>query len=414
MKRNLNDRFLKSLVAPSEEVGRIEYSDTKRPGLRFRLSYTGRASWVYEKRVKGGAKRKHTFGAWPEPISLATARAMALEIEAEAVRGIDRVAIAKADKLTAEIANAKRLRVCDVIEIYDKLHLSNLRRGAERKHQLRQSFCCLQEKPIGSLTKSDLQKPIDEKLAAGRRVFANRIRSALMAFTRWAWERGHLDTDIGASLPKAVKETERERVPSIAEIRLIWQATFAMGDIWGPFLRLLILTAQRRGEVLGLAWSEIDFPGARIVKPGSQTKNGKEHITHLSEPAFNELVSLKSLLEVAGQPASGLIFTTTGRTPISGVSKAKARLDKLLVDDVEPWRLHDIRTSFSTAMAEAGVPESVADRVLNHSAVGSAPSAVARVYNRAELLPQRASALDRWASMITQKASIVVALGGRQ
>ena len=108
MKRDLNDRFLKTLNPPSEDVGRIEVSDTGRPGLRFRLSSSGRASWVFEKRVKGGAKRKHTFGAWPEPITLAMARSMALEIEAEAVRGIDRVAIAKADKLAEEAAKIQR------------------------------------------------------------------------------------------------------------------------------------------------------------------------------------------------------------------------------------------------------------------------------------------------------------------
>jgi integrase len=181
-----------------------------------------------------------------------------------------------------------------------------------------------------------------------------------------------------------------------------------MGPLWGPFLRLLILTAQRRSEVLGLEWSEIDFERAQITKPGSKTKNGKEHVTHLCAPALEELRQLKTSLEEQGKPVSGLIFTTTGNTPVSGVSKAKARLDKLLGYGVEPWRLHDIRTSFSTAMAEAGVPESVADRVLNHSAVGSAPSAVARVYNKAEMLPQRAAALDRWAGLVVKQSSDII------
>ena len=410
MKRDLNDRFLKTLKPPSEDVGRIEVSDTGRPGLRFRLSSSGRASWVFEKRVKGGAKRKHTFGAWPEPITLAMARSMALEIEAEAVRGIDRVAIAKADKLAEEAAKSSQLTVRKVLATYDKLHLSNLRRGSERLRQLEQALVAKLDDPIGSLLKGDLQTPIDEKLTAGRRVYANRIRAALMAFTRWAWERGHIEIDIGASLPRAAKEAERERVPSINEVRQIWTATFEMGPIWGPFLRLLILTAQRRGEVLGLEWSEIEFERKRIVKPGAKNKNGKEHVTHLSEPALAELERLRSELGAAGKPVSGYIFTTTGRTPISGVSKAKARLDRLLGDDVAPWRLHDLRTSFSTAMAEAGVPESVADRVLNHSAVGSAPSAVARVYNKAEMLPQRAAALDRWADAVVQQAGKLVHL----
>jgi hypothetical protein len=63
MRADLNDRYLRSLKPPN--AGRIEVSDTKRKGLRFRLSSKGKAVWMYEKRVKGGPKRKHTLGTWP-------------------------------------------------------------------------------------------------------------------------------------------------------------------------------------------------------------------------------------------------------------------------------------------------------------------------------------------------------------
>ena len=93
---------------------------------------------------------------------------------------------------------------------------------------------------------------------------------------------------------------------------------------------------------------------------------------------------------------------------MSGISNAKKRLDRLLGEDFESWRLHDIRTAMATALAEAGEPETIVDRILNHVASGSAPSAVARVYNQAEQLPQRANALDRWADMVTGKTGEVV------
>ena len=69
----------------------------------------------------------------------------------------------------------------------------------------------------------------------------------------------------------------------------------------------------------------------------------------------------------------------------------KRKLDKILGADVRPWHLHDIRRSITTALNEAGVPEAVADRILNHSASGSASSTVSRVYNTADILPERAS-----------------------
>jgi len=405
MKIELTDLYLRRLKAP--ETGRIEISDTKRPGLRFRLSASGNAVWMYEKRVKGGLKRKHTLGAWPKPISLSDARAQALELEAEASKGIDRVALTKAKQLSDEATRASLSTVGDVINVYDNLHLASLRTQSERKRQLEQSLAKHLDKSITELKRKDIQAAVDAKAAEGRKAYANRIRAALVAFTKWAWVRGYTDEDVGAGIAKATRETARERVLNISEIRDIWSATFKMGGLWGPILRLMLLTSQRRGEIFNLRWDEVDLDNRRITKPGSRTKNGKPHVTHLSDPALSEL---RDLYE--NRKESGLVFTTTGSTPVSGIGKAKSRLDGFLGEGFEPWRLHDIRTAFATAMADAGVPETVADRVLNHSASGSAPSAVARVYNQAELLPQRADALNRWAEMVTGERGKVVEFYG--
>ena len=415
MKIELTDRHLRNLRPPSN--GRIEVSDTKRPGLRLRLYSSGKAVWMFEKRVKGGAKRKHTFGTWPEPISLSEARKLALEIEAEAVRGFDRVEEARQSKLLAEQAQAQLKSLQSVLDTYAELHLSTLRTGAKRKQQLEVALSDYLVEPITNLTRADLQSVIDAKAKEGRKVSANRIRAALKAFASWAWGRNYLDSNIGDGLAKASRETVRERLLTIGEIREIWEATFQLGELWGPVFRLFLLTVQRRGEILGLRLEEVELDRARIVKPGSQTKNDKAHITHLSEPALAEL---RGAIERAGREAKSarwnpeFVFSTTGTTPISGISRAKARLDKILGDKVGPWRIHDIRTAFATAMAEANVPETVADRVLNHVAGGSAPSAVSRVYNRSEMLPQRAAALDRWAEMVTQESAEIVNLGMKQ
>ena len=187
---------------------------------------------------------------------------------------------------------------------------------------------------------------------------------------------------------------------SLDEVRTLWRATFSMGDLWGPFLRILILTGQRRGDAAGAHWSEIYMEARRWTLPAERTKNGKPHIVHLSDPALAEFNALQ------GRTNGDLIFSTTGETPVSGFGKMKARIDNLV--DVEDWRLHDLRTAFASALCDAGEPENVVDRVLNHAALGSAPSAVARVYNRAELLPQRARVLDRWAEMVTSERGVVV------
>ena len=97
MQKELNDRLLRSLKTP--DTGRLEISDTKRKGLRFRLSNTGSAVFMYEKRIKGGPKRKHTLGNWPS-YTLSQARADALILEVEAAQGIDRIKNSEEKKIS--------------------------------------------------------------------------------------------------------------------------------------------------------------------------------------------------------------------------------------------------------------------------------------------------------------------------
>jgi integrase len=400
MKIELTDVYLRNLAPP--ETGRREVSDAKRAGLRFRLSSTGKASWMYEKRIKGGPKRKFTLGTWPA-LSLSNARKIALEIEAEAAQGIDRVAVADAQRIADEKAVASRVTVLEVLDRYNELHLSGLRTGDERLRQLKQSMDGKLDLHVTDLQTRHLQAVIDGHVQRGRLVMANRIRSALRAFTSWAYQRGYLDEDVGLRLAKAAREKARERVLTLDEVRSIYSSCEDLGPLWGPLFKLLILTGQRRSEIVGLRWEEIDLQETRITKPGSQTKNGKAHITHLS------LASLAALQLVQGERA-GWVFTTTGKTPVSGISKVKSRLDELLGKDFEEWRIHDLRTALATALAESGESETVVDKMLNHSAVGSAPSAVARVYQRGDLLSLRANALEKWAAMVTGQDTDVAPL----
>ena len=391
MKAELDDRLLRSLSPP--ETGRIELSDTKRRGLRIRVSTKGRFVWMYEKRIKGGKKRKHTLSSWPS-MSLSEARRIALELEAEAAKGIDRVADRGSAPLFEEQNPVSDWTVRRVIETYGDLHLVTLRTGAERKRQIVQSLTRVLDVPISKLQTKDLQAAIDAKVLDGHLVYANRIRSALMAFTHWAWLRGHLDQDMGLRLAKATKELPRERAPALSEIRAIYNASGELGALWGPLVKLLILTGQRRSEITKLRWEELDLKNCQMLKAGPHTKNSKPHITHLSKPAI-------ALISGLGERDKGFLFTTTGTSPVSGISRMKKRLDKLLGNSVEPWRFHDIRSGMATELVEHGVPETVVDRIQNHVAGGSAPSAVSRIYNRAELLSERAKTLDLWASLVT-------------
>ena len=87
--------------------------------------------------------------------------------------------------------------------------------------------------------------------------------------------------------------------------------------------------------------------------------------------------------------ADELIFTTNGRTPVSGWSKIKRRLDSKM--NIPHWRLHDLRRTAATGMAEIGVSPHIVEAVLNH--VSGARASVAGVYNRAVYATEKRAAL---------------------
>jgi len=399
----LTDRFVESIAPP--ESGRIEVSDTHRLGLRLRVSANGKKVWVFEKRIKGGPKRKHTLGPYPT-ISLSDARSRAAELELEALRGIDRVEAEREERAAAAHRKLHARTVEEVLNAYSRLHLQNLRTADERERMLRRALTPFLDTPISQLSRRDLQGVVDAKADQGALVYANRHKAALSHFARFAWTRGYTETHIGDGLTGAIKEKPRDRVLTIEEMRAIWAATHDENGVFGPLVRLLMLTAQRRRDVAHLKWSEVNFDRQRIELAGVRTKNENAHITHLSMPSLAELKPLRD----GAQSPDGYVFSTNGRTPPSGFSRLKNRLDARLGPNFEPWRFHDFRTAFATAMAEAGEPEGLVDRVLNHVASASAPSAVARVYNKSSQLPQRARLLDRWAEMVTGQTGTVVSL----
>ena len=416
VKSKMTDKLIRSII--SDPNKRIEISDTERAGLRFRMSPKGNASWLYQKKIKGGKRRGFKLGSFPV-MSLAEARSAALEIQVQAEHGIDPVQAAQDanDLIEAEKLSQKSVKV--ILDIYIKNHIEQeLKIGQsryERKRQLHSALSNYYNTPMSKLSRSDLQSLIDAKQSEGKIFMANRIRAALRAFVGWAYKRGHIDTDVGALLQAAGKEASRDRTPTIEEVKTIWSASFELGSLWGPYVRLCILTGQRcRSDILNMRWQWIDFGRSRYEIPNP--KNGRPHIVHLSAHVVKELAELKK--QQANKP-SEFVFTTNGKRAASGVSKAKLQLDSCIKNhwlrlghksSFEHWVLHDLRRSQATALAEAGFDEGVVDRIQNHVATGSRASAVAAVYNKAQKLTERATALDAWANMVIEEHNNVIQL----
>lgn len=403
----LTDAFVRNLDAPKDK--RFEVSDKVRPGLRLRVNPSGRMKWMYEKRVKNGEKRKHDLGTYPH-VSIKEARRQALEIQVESERGFDRVNAERERRKQEERDRQNFVPLREVLELYHEVHASSLSTGKTVMLGLWDALEPYLDSPSIDMTQASLQAAIDAKAKTGAKVQANRLRAYLTHFSKFARVRGRFAHGVGTELQKVVKENPRERELSLDEVRTIYYASFAMGDLWGPIIRLMIFTLQREDEIAALRWGEVNFRAELLFLKGSRTKNSNAHLTHLSAPALEELVWLKAWAD----EDADLVFTTTGKTPPSGFGKMKKRLDEFLGDKVEPYTLHDLRTAFATIMCSEGATESVVDRVLNHSAVASAPSPVARVYNRAVLIPQRRVVLDWWGELVTGERELVYDVDGEE
>jgi integrase len=191
------------------------------------------------------------------------------------------------------------------------------------------------------------------------------------------------------------EETARDRVLSLDELHLVWNATDRLGFPFGPITKLLILTGQRRSEVGDMEWNEIDVEKCIWTIPAVRSKNKRQHVVPLS-PEATEIIH--SLPRFAG---SKFLFSS-GDTPPSGFSKAKVRLDKLIAEangePIPPFVLHDLRRSAASGMAAIGIDLHVIERALNH--ISGSFSGIVGVYQRHKYEDDVRRALEAWARQI--------------
>ena len=153
-------------------------------------------------------------------------------------------------------------------------------------------------------------------------------------------------------------------------------------------LKLLLLTAQRPGEVAKMQRSEIE--GHWWTIPGEKAKNGRAHRVYLSSMA-RELIAKGGNEFVIESPRKGQAVDT-----LSIAHALKRRGIEYM--DVEYFRPHDLRRTAATGIARLGFPNEVIGRVLNHTFQG-----VTAVYNRYQYDDQLQEALETWAKALNNE-----------
>jgi integrase len=379
------------LALPPGSRDKIFFDDELR-GFGLRLRDGGKRSWIAQYRV-GAKQRRVTIGT-VETLDPATARQRAKEVLAKVQLGHDpqiekterraqaSVTVgAMAERYLAERA-AKRLKPRSYEEVARHL----------KKH-----WATLAEAPVRRVTRADVAIQLGHIARDSGPFASNRARAALSAFFSWAIGEGLVDATPVLGTNKATEEISRDRVLTSVELGAIWKET-GEGD-YAAIVRLLILTGQRREEVGGILWSEINTKAAVWAI-------GAERTVPLSTPALSLLSGLER------RTGRDLVFGA-GDGAFQGWSNAKGALDKRVSDhlakdeqpppkvnrpQLKPWRLHDIRRTVAIGLADLGVQPDVIEAVLNH--VSGHKAGVAGVYNRASYAAEKRAALTLWGNHV--------------
>jgi integrase len=361
-------------------------------GLYLIVQPTGGKSWALRYRWHG-MTRKLTLGAYPDT-SLAAARGDAEARLAELETGID-----PATEKAIEKAQANPETVAAVADEWLTRYVKrNLKTWREVEWLMNKEVLPVwKHKLITDVTKADVIRLLDGIVDRGAPVQANRVRSWLLSWFNWCVdERAVLQSSPVTGTKRPVKEKSRERVLEDDELAAIWSITAGLGYPSGHFIRFLMLSVQRRGEVAAMRWEDVDLSRGIWTLPAWATKPGRVHDVPLSGPM---LAILRELPRFDGVYA---FSTTSGAKPINGFSKQKARVDAALKDsgnELADWIVHDLRRTGATWMAGAGVLPQVLSALLNHSP-GSLQGVTA-IYNRHRYVEERRAALEQWAVHIT-------------
>jgi integrase len=411
MAKDLTIKALDSLV---KEPGpaRREVPDGHTRGLFFVIQPSGTGGWAFRYRFAGKPK-KLTIGAYPA-IDLPAARRLASEAAQVVARNEDPAAAKQAAK---EAARAVAAPVRDLVETVVETFIERYAKKQTRESSWRETERILKREVVGEwegkrlsqIGRADVHELLDKIVDRGSPIVANRTLAAFRRRCGWAVERGLIIASPCEKVRAPAAENSRDRVLSDMEIKAAWGAFAAIGWPFGPLAQLLLLTGARRDEIADARWSEIDLDKNIWTIAKERTKNGQAHEVPLSDAAVG---ILKALPRVTDGKKSDFVFTTNGKTSVSGFSRAKEQFDGAIIDALRAeaagsgenpeevqapahWTLHDLRRTAASGMAGLGIAPHVVEAVLNHKS--GTIKGVAAVYNRYSYADEKRAALVSWA-----------------
>jgi len=414
-KRNV-DAHKKRLNKKGEWADNFLWDEEVR-GFGCKVTPAGNKSFVLQYRLggRGTPVRRYTIGSYGD-WTPDQARDEAKRLKREFVdRGIDPI-----DDKASRVRAATEFTVKALADRFDEF----VKGKWKKSHQLAGQAMRLRilpvigSKPIASVDEGDIEAILEgvknrkgEPLPGARRT----TYAVLHRFFSWAVKDRTIPLAHSplATVDAPEPPAEREHTLADWELRLAWLAAGNIGYPFGPLYRLLILTGQRREEVGGLDWRELNRSAAGWQLPASRSKNGVANTIHLTDLAIAELD------KIAGGdkwPRRGLVFTTTGVTAVSGHSRGKRRLDAEIaklnakeaekagegVEPVAPFRVHDFRRTMATGLQRLGFRWEVIEACENRKAAKKARLGAGSAYQRHGWEEEKKLAWEAWSAHIAK------------
>jgi integrase len=399
----LTSANIRTVQLPPGIIDKV-YFDEDLPGFGLRVRASGVHSWMVQYAIAGHTRRI-TLGLLTA-LDPSRARGIAQELLARVRLGHDPAAEKAAARVRAtETFGALLPRFLE----RQKKRLKPRSYEATERH-LTARGRALHGQPIESITRRTIAGVLDLVERKHGPTSRNRVRASLSAYFTWLAREGYIETNPVTFTNFAEENGARERTLSDMELRAIWQGldgASPRSPDYPAILKLLMLTGARRNEIADLRWNEIvDLHGTMIMLPPERTKNNREHLIPLSEPALQLLKALPRRTMADGAPREHVFGHRGTERGFQGWNPAKRELDARITKAghaLGHWTLHDFRRSLSTTLHERfKVPPHVVEVMLGH--VGGHKGGVAGVYNKALYLDERRRALERWGAHIMSLA----------
>lgn len=393
------DRYIRNL----KPEGKIKDIGEKNGfGVRVRLDGTKVFFYRYNSPVTI-ARRFIVLGEYPE-LSLENARIKYHTAYKSVKAGIDPLEVA----LHAQAERNAAPTIKELVADYLKRHAEvNKKSWLEDKRILEKEVLPLwQHRKAEDIRKRDIITLLDKILDRGVPGIANNTFKIIRMMFNWAVKKDILQISPSSGIDMPAPLNVRDRALTADEVKMVWAAledpsTSMICEI-RQALKLILVTAQRPGEVIGLHTNEID--GDWWLIPAERSKNGKAHrvfLTPLAKSIINQCITeVKRIREIpADTEYKGFVFPCPHRAKKKSIerhalSKALNRNeseDKLTTLGVAIFTPHDLRRTAATFMAEQGEMDEVIDAILNH-----AKQDIIRVYNTYRYDKEKQMALESW------------------